>query len=328
MKKRQITSPAIRLKVTGICNRSCSFCNKEGDMEGISSIRPDQELFECLNALFKTLNIQKVMITGGEPTLHPQLLEIISGIKAPEISITTNGTLLKASEEWRNLRRCGLTKVVVSINEVSPERFLIAESQKRNLNWALNSLQNQIKNLVNLYEAGLPTRVNTVAYGEIKSVKQVFEFLRTLQSTYQFEVRLLNDLTNVKQSQEVISYIIAELGAEPIHSYRRAGSSNVTQYYRTENGFEFSTKLSFSYFFEPICKSCIIRERKECFEGFYGPRVELRQGGYYIRLCLYQQTSNVLMPWEKFISSGLANELRKTFQEIYSHGKINMKEDK
>lgn len=311
----RITSPAIRLKVTGVCNRSCSFCNEEGDMRGVLSVRPDQELFECLNTLFRVLNIQKVMLTGGEPTLHPQLLEIVSGIKVPEISITTNGTLLKSSEEWHNLRGCGLTQVIVSISEVSLEHFLATEIRKRSLDWATIALQNQTKNLVNLHQAGLPTRVNVVAHGEMKNVKQVFDFLKTLRSTYKFEIRLLNDLTDINRSQQVISSIIAELKAKPVNSYRRAGSSNVTQYYKAENGFEFSTKLSFPYFFEPICKECIIRKQDKCFEGFYGPRIELRQGGYYVRLCLYQQTSNVLISWKKFIDSGLADELRQTFTE-------------
>lgn len=311
----RITSPAIRLKVTGICNRSCFFCNEEGDMKGVLSIRLDQELLECLDVLSELLNIRKVMLTGGEPTLHPQLLEIVSGIKIPKISITTNGTLLKSVEEWSNLRSCGLTQVIVSMSEASPEHFLATEARKRSLDWATTALQNQIKNLVNLYWAGLPTRVNIVAHGEVKNIRQIFDFLKTLQSTYQFEIRLLNELTNIHQSQEAISLIIAELKAKPVDSYRRAGSSNATQRYKAENGFEFSTKLSFPYFFESICKGCLLREQKKCFEGFYGPRVELRQDGYYVRLCLYQQTPNVLIPWKEFAGSGLADKLRETFTE-------------
>lgn len=311
----RITSPAIRLKLTGICNRSCFFCNEEGDMKGVLSVRPDRELFECLDALFRVLNIQKVMLTGGEPTLHPQLLEIVSGIKVPEISITTNGTLLKSSKEWSNLYGCGLTQTIVSINEVSLECFLATETRKHSLDWATMALQNQIKNLANLHQAGLPTRVNMVAHGEMRNVRQVFDFFKTLRSIYQFETRLLNDLTNINQSQEVISSIIAELKAKPVNSYRKAGSSNVTRYYKAENGFEFSTKLSFPYFFEPICEGCIIRGQEKCFEGFYGPRIELRQDGYYVRMCLYQQTPSVLIPWKKFIGSGLADKLRQTFTE-------------
>lgn len=312
----RIAPPALRLKITGACNRSCFFCHEEGDMRGILSVQPDRELVRCIDTLLEVLKIKKVMLTGGEPTLHSQLSEIVSVIKtAPEISITTNGTLLKSVEEWGNLRRCGLTQTIISINEVSPKAFLAAETRKRSLGWATTLLQNQIKNLANLHQAGLPTRVNVVAHGETKNVKQVFDFLQTLQTIYQFEIRLLNDLTNINQSQEAIFSIIAELKAKPINSYRRAGSSNVTQYYKTENGFEFSTKLSFHYFFEPICRGCIIREQGKCFEGFYGPRVELRQDGYYVRLCLYQQTPNVLMPYKKFISSVLTDELRQTFKE-------------
>ena len=93
-------------------------------------------------------------------------------------------------------------------------------------------------------------------------------------------------------------------------------SSSFTQYYRTVNGFEFSTKTSFPYFFDPICEKCSIREQNKCFEGFYGPRIEKRQGGYYVRLCLYRHNYNTLLPWQNFLSSGLANEMKNIFQQV------------
>jgi len=320
VKNTVITPPAIRLKITGNCNRSCFFCHQEGDMEGIFNISPDIKFFECLDNIISALCIDRIMVTGGEPLLHPQLLEIINGIKTFNISITTNGTLLKSQDEWKNLHEKGLTKAVLSINGNSPRRLLSIETKKRSITWASNAFQNQIKNLINLHKAEITTRVNVVASGVIMEIQDALNFLLPLSAKHFFEIRLLELLGNVagntNSSQEIISSIIKDFDAVPIKAYRRDGSSSFTQYYRTANDFEFSTKTSFPYFFDPICKKCSIREQNKCFEGFYGPRIEKRQGGYHVRLCLYRHDCNTLLPWQNFLSSGLANEMKNIFQQV------------
>jgi molybdenum cofactor biosynthesis enzyme MoaA len=62
--KQFITIPSLRVKITGICNRSCNFCNEEGDMRTIKSVEPNKKFFECINTLAKILAIKRVMITG------------------------------------------------------------------------------------------------------------------------------------------------------------------------------------------------------------------------------------------------------------------------
>ena len=36
----EITLPALRVKVSGACNRSCNFCHEEGDMKTILPVVP------------------------------------------------------------------------------------------------------------------------------------------------------------------------------------------------------------------------------------------------------------------------------------------------
>ena len=247
MKNTVITPPAVRLKITGNCNRSCFFCHQEGDMEGIFNISPDIKFFECLDNMISALCINRIMVTGGEPLLHPQLLEIINGIKTSNISITTNGTLLKSQNEWKNLHKKGLTKAVLSINGNSPQHLLLVETKKRSVTWALNAFQNQIKNLINLHKAGIPTRVNVVASGVIMEIQDAFDFLFPLSAKHFFEIRLLELLGNVagntNSSQEIISSIIKDFNAVPIKAYRRDGSSRWLQNYSCCN-FIFSAASS------------------------------------------------------------------------------------
>ncbi len=85
----------------------------------------------------------------------------------------------------------------------------------------------------------------------------------------------------------------------------------MTRYYEASDGFHFSTKVAFPYFFGGICDGCAIK--KSCFEGFYGVRVERRADEYFVRLCIYKQTPDVVMPWQEFLGSGLAGKLRAMF---------------
>jgi len=300
-----ITKPALRIKVTGVCNRTCSFCNEEGDMRTIESVEPDTIFFECVHTLTERLQLGKVMLTGGEPTVHPKLHDIVNGISVPEISITTNGIRPLSVEEWVRLREAGLRKVIVSIHDATPQSFIQLETRQRQFGWAIRALESQKHNLATASEAGLHVRVNTVAYHSYGQVRLVLDDLGNLQRKYQFDIRLLNDLANIEKSQQIIRDTCQSLGAKVVKEERRAGSSNATVLWEAESGFCFSTKMAYRYFFDPICAECSIKV--QCYEGFYGIRLD-----YWICLCIYKHSPDVLMPWKIFLES----ELAKKFKEL------------
>ncbi|MEK7635929.1 MAG: radical SAM protein [Patescibacteria group bacterium] len=306
--KFRMTVPAIRLKITGKCNRSCSFCHQEGDMKRIEDVVVNEAFFNCIETLSNTLGVSRIMITGGEPTLHPQLKEIISSVKANEVSLTTNGIKLYSIKQWQNFKKAGLNKATISINDVSPERFLELETRKRHWEWAEKSLNNQLQNIINLGIAEIPVRVNVIVYSNYISICEVIEKLKFLQRVNYFEIRLLNNLNQIEISQEIISKVRKTLEVKEIQIYQRSGSSSVTRYYRAKDGFEFSTKIAFPYFFTQICDDCSIKQN--CLEGFYGVRIEKIKEEYFVRLCLYKQSSDVLMPWKVFVDTGLAKKVK------------------
>jgi cyclic pyranopterin phosphate synthase len=64
-------------------------------------------------------------VTGGEPTVHPRLKEIISGLSGlglDDLAMTTNGSLSDEASllEWK---RSGLQRITISIDSIRPERF-------------------------------------------------------------------------------------------------------------------------------------------------------------------------------------------------------------
>lgn len=104
-----------RISVTQKCNLHCPYCHREGQASASTEMSTDEILKITQVAL--ALGISRVKLTGGEPLLRPDILEIVEGIAAlrglRDLSMTTNGTLLASKAEA--LRRNGLMRVNVNL---------------------------------------------------------------------------------------------------------------------------------------------------------------------------------------------------------------------
>lgn len=115
----------LRISITDRCNFRCVYC-MEPDVRFAA---PDRLMTAAeivrVARIAEDLGVRSVRITGGEPTLHPELAEIIGGIRRTTqlgIAMTTNGSLLSrdAVARWK---RAGLDRITVSIDSLRPERF-------------------------------------------------------------------------------------------------------------------------------------------------------------------------------------------------------------
>lgn len=107
------TTPNVMLEITDVCNVSCTFCYKKlgRSYKSIEAIRNDLEIAERLRPL------HTVTLSGGEPTLHPQLMDIIRMIKERgyHTFLLSNGVCLDA-EKFRCLKDAGLDSVLLHID--------------------------------------------------------------------------------------------------------------------------------------------------------------------------------------------------------------------
>ncbi len=115
----------LRISLTDHCNLRCVYCMPE-DM----TFRPNAEMMQLdeillLTRLFADLGFDKIRLTGGEPTVHPKIVDIVKGITAiptiRSISMTTNGVLL--SRLAVPLAQAGLQRVNVSLDTMDPLKF-------------------------------------------------------------------------------------------------------------------------------------------------------------------------------------------------------------
>jgi cyclic pyranopterin phosphate synthase len=116
----------LRVSLTDRCNLRCDYCMPVDFADWLPG--PDllttDELVEVLDVA-TSLGITGVRLTGGEPLLRADVVDVvrrISGLThAPEISLTTNG--LRLVDLAAPLREAGLLRVNVSLDTLDPERF-------------------------------------------------------------------------------------------------------------------------------------------------------------------------------------------------------------
>jgi cyclic pyranopterin phosphate synthase len=112
---------SLRLSVTQRCDLACSHCHREGQSLSIVEMTPDE--IEKLVRIAVSVGVRKIKITGGEPLLREDVLEIVSRISplVTEVSLTTNGSQL--SRLANPLKLAGLRRVNVSLHTLDPALF-------------------------------------------------------------------------------------------------------------------------------------------------------------------------------------------------------------
>lgn len=100
------------------CNLSCAYCN---EYDNFSKPVPLDTMLERLELLGK-LKTGVITLSGGEPLLHPDLDEVIRGIRrnATLAGLITNGYLLTA-ERIQRLNDAGLDYLQISIDNIMPD---------------------------------------------------------------------------------------------------------------------------------------------------------------------------------------------------------------
>ena len=116
---RQVNS--LRISLTQRCNFNCFFCHQEGESGPNGEVTPEE--IETVVSVAAELGINKIKLTGGEPLLRDDVVEIVRRISpyVDEVSMTTNGYMLK--EKACDLRDAGLKRVNISVHSTDPEKF-------------------------------------------------------------------------------------------------------------------------------------------------------------------------------------------------------------
>ena len=159
--KRKISY--VRVSVTDRCDFRCTYCMSE-DMEFLpkKDILSLEELDRLCNT-FIDLGVKKLRITGGEPLVRKNIMQLFSnlgkklGNGLEELTLTTNGSQL--DRYAKDLFDNGVRRINVSLDSLEKKKF---KKITRN-----GDLDKVINGIMVAKKAGLKIKINTVALNKI-----------------------------------------------------------------------------------------------------------------------------------------------------------------
>jgi len=290
----------LRISVTDRCNFRCLYCMPLAGLQWLpkQEILSYEEIATVVGQL-APLGLRRIRITGGEPTIRPQLERLIAMVREiPEIediALSTNG--LRLAELAPTLKCSGLDRVNMSADSLRRER--IREIARRNVDF------DPIAAATAAEDAGLsPVKINVVVMRGIND-DEIADFAR-LTLDHAWHVRFIElmpvgemrDVTwdHVVPMDEVLCRLKEISGVHPCASPARGNGP--ARYYRLDGALGtigLITPLSHTY-----CASC--------------NRVRLTADGR-LRTCLFGEHEVNLrqplrdgLPLEPFFRTALAGK--------------------
>ena len=90
----------LRVSLTDLCSLRCTYCMPAEGLDWLTKAqRLTDDEFLRLAQLFAELGVTSMRLTGGEPLVHPTLVDVVARLAALEpaleLSLTTNGVTLE-----------------------------------------------------------------------------------------------------------------------------------------------------------------------------------------------------------------------------------------
>ena len=124
----------LRISVTDRCNFRCTYCMPKEVFDQNYPYLAHQELLSFeeitrLTAIFSSLGVEKIRLTGGEPLLRKNLeilIEMLANIRTTDgkpldLTLTTNGSILR--KKAAALKAAGLQRLTVSLDGLNDDVF-------------------------------------------------------------------------------------------------------------------------------------------------------------------------------------------------------------
>jgi molybdenum cofactor biosynthesis enzyme MoaA len=331
------TDRTLRVKIIDSCGMTCTFCHNEGTPVAVDNARapgqfvsrgasgrvsiylvtngasfvptavvPDNDFFDVVDSLRDALDLNELHLTGGEPTLHPRLGEIVAmGVRAGlRVSVTSNGE--RGATVMTACAAAGLDRINFSIFGTTPKELAQVQGARfANIRRAERKIAALKESIAAAECHGIRASANVVvpSYDHARRVVRLLEEFSPWLS-----IRLLNSLDDGLDSINAIHQILADLGAEITAHHVTAGVSGSRTSYLLPNGRTIWFKQIRPVRLPMTCAGCRFNNDKDCQEGFYGIRLYRDSHGIYqVGVCI--QRMDLCMPVDEFLQHDLCREV-------------------
>ena len=294
----------LRISVIDRCNLRCVYCMPE---EGIESIPHDEILTydEILRIceIVSELGIRKIKITGGEPLVRKDIVNLIRDIKnidkIEQVTLTTNGILLH--EMLDDLYDAGIDAINISLDTLNKDNF--KKITRR------DGLEKVLMSIDKAYDLGIRVKINCLAIRDfnLRELVEIASFAKDREIDVRF-IELMPIGFGKKYTQidndEILSILESRFGTFEIVTEKRGNGP--AKYYRNQNMkgcIGFISAISHEF-----CESC--------------NRIRLTSSGF-LKLCLHY---NKGIDLKEPIRNGISDEdLKKLINDTIWNKPISHK---
>ena len=276
----------LRISVIDRCNLRCVYCMPE---EGVESI-PHEEIltYDEILRICETvsqLGIKKIKITGGEPLVRKEIVNLIRDIKnldkIEQVTLTTNGILLY--DMLDDLYDAGIDAINISLDTLKEDNF--KQITRR------DGLEKVLMAIDKAYNLGIRVKINCLAIRDfnINELADIANFAKDREIDVRF-IELMPIGFGKKYTQidndEILSILESNFGTfEPVTEKRGNGPAKYYKNKDMKGCIGFISAISHEF-----CESC--------------NRIRLTSNGF-LKLCLhYNKGIDLKAP----IRSGISDE--------------------
>lgn len=268
--------PYLRISIVSDCNANCLFCHNEGHIKGKRLCTSPQkgnlpiEIYQQIANYFRNI-FSKVIFTGGEPLLSPDVMQIIEIFNREkyETAIITNGVLLTEPVQ-ANLKKAGLASINISINSLNAEKYSHF--------YGIDCLKRVTSNIATLSMYFHPSRIriNFIIDRKTDIVSEIPEF-SALSSEHNLLICPKFDLKekDALLAKQLKKKLYALNGAPTITERIEDKRKREVCLYSNGSYWEFDDfrikENNISLKNNPICQECLKNE--QCMEGAYALRL-------------------------------------------------------
>src|SRR5699024_8375301 len=333
------TDITLRVKILDACGMTCTFCHKQGTPSVVdnpnrspmpflasgnsgrtsiyvatngatflpATIPPDEDFAHALQKLREYMGFTELHLTGGEPTLHPHLPDLVRLATAQgyRVCMTSNG-----ENGARQIPACadaGLDRVNFSVFGTTPNELAqVQHARFRDPAKAAAKIEALRASIQACVDHGVRAGANIVVLDHTH-IDRVHRLLDTYAP--ELSVRLLNSLDHGQTSIDAIDDLLAQRGAVAEAHHLTAGASGSRTAYRIDGG----RRRIHVKWIRPVrlpttCQGCRFNNETDCQEGFYGLRLYRdRSGRYLVGVCL--QRMDLCRPIEDFLRDPVKDEI-------------------
>ena len=160
------------VRLTNFCNNHCVFCLDSQRHDGKCIL--EDEIKASLEAAFKN-NFRRVVLSGGEPTIHPDFLQIVKLAKKigyTHIQVITNGRLFFYEDFLKEAVKNGLTEATFSIHGDNPRLHDAQTMVKGSFLESVTGLKNALK--IPGFIVSVDVVINKLNYRNLRRILDYF----------------------------------------------------------------------------------------------------------------------------------------------------------